>query len=99
MTARGDPPAAVREALVAQYEALRDGVLTARGLGSRVGLVLLRRAGLAAWLEAWGRGAAAPDPKPPEPRRPETGGTDAVHADVVHVLVSMALSGLEEGPP
>lgn len=97
MTGPDAPARAGRNALVAQYEALRAGVLTAHGVGSRLGLILVRRAGLAAWIEAWASGPAAGEPPLPEPRQADARGADTVHADVVHVLASMALSGLEEG--
>ena len=81
----------------AAYEGLRRSVLGAAPVGGHVGLVLLLREGLTAWMAAAAPGAAAVEP----PGHPDRGAatarvSDAIHAAVVRVLASMALSGLKE---
>ena len=81
----------------AAYEGLRRSVLGAAPVGGPVGLVLLLREGLTAWMAAVAPGAAAVEP----PGHPERGAaaarvSDAIHAAVVRVLACMALSGLKE---
>jgi hypothetical protein len=75
--------------LVARYEALRRWIVDGAGGGSRWGLALLRREGLAAWIATW---AAAPSPVVVDPR-PEVAWRlpDERHADVVRVLAGMTL--------
>ena len=81
------PPPGAADALVARYEDLRRWIVDGAGGGSRWGLVLLRREGLAAWIATWAAasGAAVVDPRPEVARRLP----DAHHADVVRVLASM----------
>lgn len=79
------------------YEGLRRSVLGDAPFGGHVGLVLLRREGLTAWMAEAAPGAASVEP----PGHPERGAaaarvSDAIHAAVVRVLASMALSGLKE---
>jgi hypothetical protein len=73
--------------LVARYEDLRRWIIDGAGGGSRWGLVLLRREGLAAWIATWAAapGAAMVDPRPEVARRLP----DAPQADVVRVLATM----------
>ena len=80
-------PQGAADALVARYEALRRWIVDGAGGGSRWGLVLLRREGLAAWIATWAAapGAAVVDPRPEGARRLP----DAHQADVVRVLASM----------
>ena len=49
------PPQGAADALVARYEDLRRWIVDGAGGGSRWGLVLLRREGLAAWIATWPR--------------------------------------------
>lgn len=81
------PPQGAADALVARYEDLRRWIVDGAGGGSRWGLVLLRREGLAAWIATWAAapGAAMVDPRPEVVRRLP----DARHADIVRVLASM----------
>jgi len=86
------PPQGAADALVARYEDLRRWIVDGAGGGSRWGLVLLRREGLAAWITTWAAapGAAVVDPRPEGARRLP----DAYHADVVRVLAGMTLRQL-----
>jgi hypothetical protein len=80
-------PQGAADALVARYEDLRRWIIDGAGGGSRWGLVLLRREGLAAWITTWAAapGAAVVDPCPEVARRLP----DAPQVDVVRVLASM----------
>ena len=81
----------------AAYEALRRSVLGDAPFGGHVGLVLLLREGLTAWMAQAAPGAAPVEPTaPPERCAAAARVSDAIHAAVVHVLVSMALGGLKE---
>ena len=79
------------------YEALRRHALTGAAVGGANGLVLLLRAGLAAWM-ARGAVGSAPVERVGHPDRCAAAprGFDAMDAAVVRVLVSMALSGHTE---
>jgi hypothetical protein len=81
--------------LVARYEDLRRWIVDGAGGGSRWGLALLRREGLAAWSATWAAapGAAVVDPRPEVARRLP----DAHHADVVRVLASMTTLLMRNG--
>ena len=83
------------DALVARYEALRRWIVDGAGGGSRWGLVLLRREGLAAWIATWAAApvAAVVDPRPEVARRLP----DAHHADVVRVLANMTTLLMRNG--
>jgi len=77
------------------YEELRGRVLAGRTLGSRLGLSLLLRSGMAAWMQGW---AAC---SPVEPAAQAVASRveplpDERCAEVVSVLCSMALSNLRE---
>lgn len=74
------------------YEELRSHVLT--GDGNGVGLILLLREGLAAWLEGRGTRRCPSEVRPglrtyaaaPVP-------SDPIHSSIVRVLASMVLAG------
>jgi len=86
-----------RDPFGAAYEGLRRSVLGDAPFGGHVGLVLLRREGLTAWMAAAAPGTAAVEPPGhPEQGAAASGVSDAIHAAVVRVLASMALSGLKE---
>jgi hypothetical protein len=86
----GDPFAAA-------YEHLRSRVLSGSALNRRLGLVVLLREGIAAWMA---RGIAGPAPVEvednPHPRDEAHLLSDEIHAGVVHVLASIALARKEE---
>ena len=96
MTPSGTATAVESVPRVAHYEDLRGRVLAGGALGCRLGLALLLREGMAAWLE---RGSLCPGgvpPAGPERRLPEKVVPDGNCADVVRLLAHMVLSGLEE---
>jgi hypothetical protein len=88
-----------RDPFGAAYEELRRGVLVGASAGSHVGLALLLREGLAAWMA---RGVACAVPVVPvaDLDRPVAAPivSDEIHAGVVRVLATMALAlgGLRE---
>ena len=88
---------AIAQRCLAHYEALRDRVLAGRTLGSRLGLSLLLRSGMAAWLEGWATCSqvepAAQTTEAPARVEPLA---DECCAGVVSVLCSMALGNLME---
>lgn len=73
------------------YEALR-GLVIAGAVSGRLGLVVLRREGLVAWMT---RRSPDADPVTAVPSAPDGAGvprvSDDVHAGLVRVLASMAL--------
>lgn len=95
-----DPPSATsgsRDTSVASYEELRVRVLTGSSCGGHVGLVVLVREGVTAWLA-----------RPLAPRSPIESATvggpgavastlsDDVRAGFVHVLANIAVAHREE---
>jgi hypothetical protein len=75
---------------VERYELLRRRVLDGQPDGFRLGLAVLQRQGMAAWLRAWddlGAAEAAPRPQPPG-----DGATTVASDEVVAVLASMTLA-------
>ena len=81
------------DTFVAAYEALRRSVLAGASGGGPVGLVLLLREGLAAWMAHRPAGSA---PVEPEQRVAAPILSNEIDAAVVRVLANMALGGLEE---
>ena len=77
----------------AAYEALRRSVLAGLSGGGHVGLVLLLREGLAAWMTSGAVGAA---PVEAERRVAPPVLSNEIDAAVVHMLANMALGGLKE---
>jgi hypothetical protein len=73
--------------LADRYEELRRRVLSGEADGHRLGLAVLLRQGVAAWMHAWDGISAAP-PRPPAPGPQPDGDVGAM----VAVLVSMALA-------
>jgi hypothetical protein len=87
-------PSLTPEALVAQYEALRRGIVDGMGRHSGLGWAVLRREGLAAWLTAWATVPALP-PAGATPAPPATLCVAADRqAEVVRLLAGMALPRL-----
>lgn len=68
-----------------RYEQLRSRALGGAPDGFRLGLAVLQRQGMAAWMGAWKEIGDAPPPQQP---KHVTDGSDAV----VAVLASMALA-------
>lgn len=83
------------ERLVAEYEELRRVALVANGPSQGVGLALLLRRGMAAWMEACLTAVPSPMPRPAPPQ------ACFLPADLRHevatVLAAMALAGQVEG--
>jgi len=94
MTGAARPRAEVgpAQALREGYEVLRKQALEGRAGG--LGLALLLREGMAAWIHAGER--AIPAPVPPRPARPDPGLPDGVHGEIVTVLAGMALTTYRE---
>ncbi len=86
-----------REQAVRSYETLRRQVLESESCGGHVGLVLLLRQGMLAWMKGQATCATATKDKmrssqkiaEPQPDR-------AVHTRMVQVLASMAIASLKE---
>ena len=93
--AEGSRPTAA-PALVVHYETLRSEVLAQGSYGSRLGLALVLREGVAAWLAAWATCPAPVAARAACRRAQHERVPTALYADVVHVLTSMALGGLAE---
>ena len=86
------------DVLVGRYEELRESVLRERASSRRLGLALLRRQGLVAWMEAWGECAK---PRALSVTFHESRGeplADENDAAVVDVLTTMVLCCLEDLP-
>ena len=79
------------------YEALR-GLVIAGAVSGRLGLVVLRREGLAAWMS---RRTTDADPVTAVPSAPDGAGvprvSDDIPAGLVRVLASMALGHCRQG--
>ena len=75
---------------VERYENLRRHALVGEAAGWRLGLAVLERQGVAAWLRAWQNIAPTPLPRP---------ATDVVVAgnELVGALASMALACIARG--
>lgn len=81
--------------LVASYEALRRTTLGQRGFqdGPSLGLAILLRQGVVAWLHAWAR---CPCPSDPGARpAPSLEVPPLVHTELVQLWAHMALSHQE----
>ena len=74
---------------VGRYERLRGCALSGEPDGHRLGLALLERRGVAAWMRAWQTTAPAPSSPPPA-----AVGAPAGTDEIVGVLASMALACL-----
>src|SRR4051794_13900044 len=93
------PPATPEAALTAAYEALRAWAGGQPSPGPRpVGLALLLRAGLPAWLAMAGAGPAAAGPGEPA-RAGRAVGALAAHADLTVVLAAMVAASRQEEAP
>jgi hypothetical protein len=75
---------------IERYEALRHQVLEGGGSGWRLGLALLERSGVSAWLRAW-RSVTAPERVHAPEHVPQNGD------EVVSVLACMALACIRAG--
>jgi hypothetical protein len=76
-----------------RYEELRKEALADQGAGAGLGLALLLRKGLAAWLRAWAQCAPPPAPVPGSPNEPFL---PSPRNEAILILAAMALSQLQE---
>ncbi len=89
--AAGEPAAPGNNAGgVERYEQLRRRVLGGQPDGFRLGLAVLQRQGMAAWLRAWDDLGAVETP--PKPQPPADAATAVASDEVVAVLASMTLA-------
>jgi len=77
---------------VTRYEELRRHTVERQILSGRLGLAILLRQGLAAWVEQWSK---VPAPAPTERSSPSPL-PDSTSTDVINVLAAMALSQMQE---
>jgi hypothetical protein len=96
--AAGEPAARYEGSggLVERYEELRRRVLGGQPDGFRLGLAVLQRQGLAAWLRAWDDLGAVVTTSKSTP--PEVSAASAASDKVVAVLASMTLACAGVGP-
>ena len=89
--AAGEPaaPPQASGTLVERYEELRRRVLGGQPDGFRLGLAILQRQGMTAWLRAWDDLGAVVTP--PKSQLPDVPTASAVPESVVAVLASMTL--------
>ena len=80
---------------VARYEELRRHVVEQPILAGRLGLAVLLRQGLGAWVEQWSK-VPAPMPAPSTQRSRPSPLSDDTSADVINVLAAMALGHMQE---
>jgi len=78
---------------VARYEELRRHAVERQILAGRLGLAVLLRQGLAAWVEQWSK---VPAPAPSTERSRPSPLSDDNSADVINVLAAMALGHMQE---
>ena len=83
---------------VAEYEELRSHVRAGSAFDSHLGLVLLLREGVTAWMARGSASSAQVEPTTASPERPAVAPvvTDEIHAGLVRVLANIALAGREE---
>ena len=81
---------------VLRYEELRGYAVAHHTPGSRDGLVVLLRQGVAAWMDAWARLPARPPPPAHEKPRRSSPVPDDASAQVIQILAGIALGNLQE---
>ena len=79
------------EEIVVRYEDLRRHIIEAFGSRPRLGLAVVLREGLAAWMTICAPAASAVLPAPDPSDGAAHRLSDEAHADLVHVLTAMAL--------
>jgi hypothetical protein len=79
------------EEIVVRYEDLRRHIIEGFGSRPRLGLAVLLRDGLAAWMTVCAPVASAVRPAPDPSDGAAHRLSDEAHADLVHVLTAMAL--------
>jgi len=89
------PDAAVSAEVAVRYEDLRRHILDGGGSRPRLGLAVLVREGVAAWITTCATVSRAVAPAPDPSDGAVLRLADGVHGDLVHVLAAMALYRLE----
>jgi hypothetical protein len=84
------PAVVVPDSAKTDYEALRRGVLEGSRGDRELGLALLMRRGMAAWIRAWSACAASPTTEGPS-RASAMALPAGLRDDVTRLLVTMAL--------
>ena len=77
--------------IVVRYEDLRRHIIEGVGSRPRLGLAVVLREGLAAWMTVCAPAASAVLPAPDPSEGAAHRLSDEAHADLVHVLTAMAL--------
>lgn len=80
------------EGAAVDYEALRCGVLDGVRGDRDLGLALLMRRGMAAWIRAWSTCATPPGPSERPPHGDAPALPTGLRGDVTRLLVTMALT-------
>ena len=80
---------------IARYEELRRHAVKRQILAGQLGLTVLLRHGLAAWVEKWSMMPAPPPAPSGETSRPSPLPDDTC-ADVINVLAAMVLGHMQE---
>lgn len=78
-----------------RYEELRQYAVERQILAGRLGLAVLLRQGLAAWVEQWSK-MPAPTPAPSVEISRQSPLPDETSADVINLLAAMALGHMQE---
>ena len=80
---------------ISRYEELRRHAVERQILAGRLGLAVLLRQGMAAWVEKWSK-MSAPMPAPSGETSRPCPLPDDTSADVINVLAAMALGHMQE---
>lgn len=91
------PDVAVSAEVAVRYEDLGRHILDGGGSRPRLGLAVLVREGVAAWITTCAMVSYAMAPAPDPSDGAVLRLADGVHGDLVHVLAAMALHRLERG--
>lgn len=87
--------ALVSAEMVVRYEDLRRHITDGLGSRPRLGLAVLVREGLAAWITTCATTSTSVAPRPDPSEGAVLRLADDAHADLVHVLAAMALHRLD----
>jgi hypothetical protein len=86
------------EAMVRQYEELRRRALDGSGWTSRLGLAVLVREGLAAWITTWATVPVPPSSTPDPSHGAALRLADDRHAEIVRLLAGLVQPWLDRRP-
>ena len=95
MTAGPAAATPASEEIIVRYEDLRHHIIEGFGSRPRLGLAVVLREGLAAWMTVCAPTASAALPAPDPSDGAAHRLSDEAHADLVHVLTAMALHRFE----